>query len=174
MLQAQAISRSFSLGWAPLGWALGGPFALGALTGMRHSARAMLLGGGGTAFVVLVTILMMAPALHLALALAGSPTSAGGLRERLAEAMAAAGRVQVGFAPAALFVAATAVDRDMAVAVALLAFAVGMVVGAGRLAGGLAGQVGWPRTVLLGGPWCLVAAIVGARLLRDLFAWTLA
>lgn len=169
MLQIQTLRSLRSVPWTTLGWAVGGPFALGGLTGLRHSGGALLSGALGMPAIAVGTTALMAPALYLSLALAGSPASSRHVVDRLGDALAATGRVQMGFAPAALFLAATAVSLQTAVLFVLLAMAAGLLVALRGLVGALAAEGGL-RAGMVSLAWCVVALVVGGRLTFDLLA----
>jgi hypothetical protein len=145
-------------------WALGGPLLLGALPGLRIGLGATLRLGPSLLAALLATALIMGPALYLLWGLTGAKGSLEEVRRAFVDALTAAGRVHVGFAPAVLLLAATVSSRDHALVFGLAAFLGGLLVGAVRLWRAL--QPGASRThaavVLV--PWLVASAIVGCRL----------
>jgi len=87
--------------------------------------------------------------------------------------LGAAGRVHVGFAPAAFFLCATAALREMGALLVLVCLVVGVMVGAFQLLRGLAKEMTWRTAAPLVATWSLVALIVGGRLSLDLLTFTL-
>jgi hypothetical protein len=158
------MSRTFSLHRPRTFWALGGPLLVGALPGLRFGIGPTLRLGPGLLAALLATAMIMGPALYLLWGLTGARGSLDQVRRAFADALTAAGRVHVGFAPAVLLLAATVSYRDHALVFGLAAFLGGLLVGAVRLWRAL--QPGASRThaVVVLMPWLVASAIVGCRL----------
>jgi len=145
-------------------WAFGGPLILGALPGLRFGVGATLRLGPSLLAALLATAVIMGPALYLLWGLTGAQGSLDEVRRAFADALTAAGRVHVGFAPAVLLLAATVSHREHALVFGLAAFLGGLLVGAVRLWRALqpGASRGHAAAVLL--PWLVACAIVGCRL----------
>jgi len=158
------MSHTFALSRPRTYWALGGPLLLGALPGLRFGFGATLRLGPCLLAALLATAVIMGPALYLLWGLTGAKGSLELVRRAFADALTAAGRVHVGFAPAVLLLAATVSYREHALFFGLAGFLGGLIVGAVRLWRAL--QPGASRThaaaVLV--PWIVASAIVGCRL----------
>jgi len=158
------MSHTFALSRPRTYWALGGPLLLGALPGLRFGFGATLRLGPCLLAALLATAVIMGPALYLLWGLTGAKGSLELVRRAFSDALTAAGRVHVGFAPAVLLLAATVSYREHALFFGLAGFLGGLIVGAVRLWRAL--QPGASRThaaaVLV--PWLVASAIVGCRL----------
>jgi hypothetical protein len=148
-------------------WALGGPLLLGALPGLRFGLLPTLRLGPSLLGAVLATAVIMGPALYLLWGLTGARGSLDGVRAAFADALTAAGRVQVGLAPAVLLLAATVAYRDHALGFALGALVIGLLVGAVRLWRALAPGASRAHVALVLAPWLVASAIVCCRLVAQ-------
>src|SRR5262245_47751517 len=117
------MSRTKILGDPRLFWALSGPLLLGALPGLRFGFGATLRLGPSLLASLLATVAIMGPALYLLWGLTGARGSLGQVGSAFLDALAAAGRVHVGFAPAVLLMSATVAHRDHAILFALAGYA---------------------------------------------------
>jgi hypothetical protein len=149
-------------------WAVGGPLLLGALPGLRFGLLPTLRLGSGLVASLIATAAIMGPALYLAWGLSGARGSLADIGRALADALTAAGRVHVGFAPAVLVLAATVAYRDHALGFGLAAFVGGLVVGAVRLWRALAPRASRKHALIVLAPWLLASVIVGCRLVFQL------
>ena len=158
------MSHTFALSRPRTYWALGGPLLLGALPGLRFGFGATLRLGPCLLAALLATAVIMGPALYLLWGLTGAKGSLELVRRAFADALTAAGRVHVGFAPAVLLLAATVSYREHALFFGLAGFLGGLIVGAVRLWRAL--QPGASRThaAAVRVPWIVASAIVGCRL----------
>jgi hypothetical protein len=145
-------------------WALGGPLLLGALPGLRFGFGATLRLGPSLLAALLATAVIMGPALYLLWGLTGAKGSLDEVRRAFADAITAAGRVHVGFAPAVLLLAATVSYRHHALVFGVVAFLGGLVVGAVRLWRALRPGASRTHTAVVLLPWLVASAIVGCRL----------
>lgn len=145
-------------------WALGGPLLLGALPGLRFGFGATLRLGPGLLAALLATAVIMGPALYLLWGLTGAKGSLDEVGRAFADALTAAGRVHVGFAPAVLLLAATVSYRDHALVFGVGALLGGLLVGAVRLWRGLRPGASRTHTAAVLVPWLVASAIVGFRL----------
>lgn len=145
-------------------WAFGGPLLLGALPGLRFGFGATLRLGPSLLAALLATAVIMGPALYLLWGLTGAKGSLDEVRRAFADAITAAGRVHVGFAPAVLLLAATVSYRHHALVFGVVAFLGGLVVGAVRLWRALRPGASRTHTAVVLLPWLVASAIVGCRL----------
>jgi hypothetical protein len=146
-------------------WAIGGPLLLGLLPGLRFGVSPTLRLGPAFLVSIAVTVLVMGPALYLLWALTGARASLRDVREALVNALAAAGRVQVGFAPAVLLLAATVSYANHALIVALAAVGAGLLLGAVRLWRGLRPGASAVHAAAVLVPWLASALLLGGRLI---------
>jgi hypothetical protein len=137
---------------------------LGVLPGLRYGFGAALRVGPSLLIAVVATTVIMGPALYLLWGLVGAKSSLGQMRDALGDALTAAGRVHVGFAPAVLLLSATVSYRDHAFAFGVAAFIGGLIVGTVRLWSALRASAPGPRVALVLGPWLLASIVVGGRL----------
>jgi hypothetical protein len=149
-------------------WALGGPLLLGALPGVRFGLGATLRLGPSVLAALLLTVVIMGPALYLLWGLTGAHGSFSYVRRSLVDALAAAGQAQVGAAPAVLLLSATVAYRDHAVQFALAAFAGGLLLGAVRLWRGLRPGGSARQTAAVVLPWLVASALMVGRLVDQL------
>jgi hypothetical protein len=149
-------------------WAIGGPLLLGLLSGLRFGVLPTLRLGPAFLISIVVTALVMGPALYLLWALTGARASLGDVRRAFVDALAAAGRVHLGFAPAVLLLAATVSYRGDALAIALGALAAGLLLGAVRLWRGLRPGASAAHATVVLVPWLASALLLGARLIVTL------
>jgi hypothetical protein len=162
------MTRTAILGRPRTYWALGGPLLLGALPGLRYGLAATLWLGPSLLVATVATVAVMGPALYLLWGLTGAQGSLAQVRGAFAEALTAAGRVQVGFAPAVLLLAATVAYADHAVMFALAAFAGGLLVGTVRLWKALRRGASRGHVAAVLGPWLLASMVLGGRLVEVL------
>ena len=109
--------------------ALGGPLLLGALPGLRFGLGPTLRLGPSFLLALLATVAIMGPALYLLVGPDRRARLLSQLRGAFVDALAAAGRVHLGFAPAVLLLSATVAYREHAMFFALVGFAGGLLVG---------------------------------------------
>jgi hypothetical protein len=146
-------------------WALGGPLLLGALPGLRFGFGPTLRLGPSFLAAMLATVAVMGPALYLLWGLTGARGSLGDVRGAFIDALAAAGRVHIGFAPAVLLLSATVAYREHAIVFALAGFGGGLLLGAARLWRALRpGATGTHAAAVLV-PWLAASILMGGRLL---------
>jgi len=148
--------------------ALAGPLLLGALPGLRFGVGPTLRLGPSFLVAVVATVVIMGPALYLLWGLTGARGSLQQLRGAFADALTAAGRVQLGFAPVVLLLAATVAYRHHALAFALAGLACGLLVGTVRLWRALSLGATRVHTALVVLPWLAAAVLMGGRLVVQL------
>jgi len=163
------MSPTKSLADPRLFWALGGPLLLGALPGLRFGFGPTLRLGPSFLATLLATVAIMGPALYLLWGLTGARSSFGEVRGALIDALAAAGRVHVGFAPAVLLLSATVAYRDHAILFALAAFGGGLLLGAARLWRALRPGASGTHAAAVLVPWLAASLLMGGRLVYELF-----
>ena len=144
--------------------ALGGPLLLGALPGLRFGLVPTLRLGPSFLVAVVATVAIMGPALYLLWGLTGARGSFQQLRGAFADALTAAGRVQLGFAPVVLLLAATVSYREHALVFAVAGFAGGLLVGTVRLWRALSLGATRMHTAIVLLPWLAAAVLMGGRL----------
>ena len=149
-------------------WALGGPLLLGTLPGLRFGFGPTLRLGPSFLASLLATVAIMGPALYLLWALTGARGSLGEVRGAIIDALAAAGRVHVGFAPAVLLLSATVAYRDHAILFALAGFGGGLLLGAVRLWRALRPGASGAHAAAVLVPWLAASIVMGGRLVFQL------
>jgi hypothetical protein len=145
-------------------WALGGPLLLGALPGMRFGLWPTLRLGPSLLASLLGTVAIMGPALYLLWGLTGARGSLDQVRGALLDALAAAGRVHVGFAPAVLLLSATVAYREHAILFALAGYGGGLLLGAARLWRALRPGASGAHAAAVLVPWLAASILMGGRL----------
>jgi len=145
-------------------WALGGPLLLGALPGLRFGLGPTLRLGPSFVAALLATAAVMGPALYLIWGLTGARGSLGQVGNAFMDALAAAGRVHVGFAPAVLMMSATVAYRDHAILFALAGYGGGLLLGASRLWRALRPGASGRHAAAVLVPWLAAAILMGGRL----------
>ena len=158
------MSRTKILSDQRLYWALGGPLLLGALPGLRFGLGPTLQLGPSFVASLLATVAIMGPALYLRWGLTGARGSLGQVGGAFIDALAAAGRVHVGFAPAVLLLSATVAYRDHAILFALAGFGGGLLLGASRLWRALRPGASGKHAAAVLVPWLAAAILMGGRL----------
>ena len=140
-------------------WALGGPLLLGALPGLRFGSGRRCAWAPASCSRCSPRSPIMGPALYLLWGLTGARGSLGQVRGAFIDALAAAGRVHVGFAPAVLLLSATVAYRDHAILFALAGSGGGLLLGAARLWRALRPGASGTHAAAVLVPW-LAASIV--------------
>ena len=158
------MSRTKFLADPRLFWALGGPLLLGALPGLRFGFGATLRLGPSFLLSLLATVAIMGPALYLLWGLTGARGSLGQVGGAFIDALAAAGRVHVGFAPAVLLLSATVAYREHAILFALAGYAGGLLLGATRLWRALRPGASGSHAAAVLVPWFAASILMGGRL----------
>jgi hypothetical protein len=158
------MSRTKVLADPRLFWALGGPLLLGALPGLRFGFGPTLRLGPSFVAALLATVAVMGPALYLLWGLTGARGSLGQVGGAFIDALAAAGRVHVGFAPAVLLMSATVAYRDHAILFALAGYGGGLLLGASRLWRALRPGASGRHAAAVLVPWLAAAILMGGRL----------
>ena len=106
----------------------------------------------------------MGPALYLLWGLTGARGSLGQVRDAFIDALAAAGRVHVGFAPAVLLLSATVAYREHAILFALAGYGGGLLLGATRLWRALRPGASGTHAAAVLVPWFAASIVMGGRL----------
>jgi len=158
------MSRTKILTDPRLFWALGGPLLLGTLPGLRFGLGPTLRLGPSFLVSLLATIAIMGPALYLIWGLTGARGSLGQVGNAFADALAAAGRVHVGFAPAVLLLSATVAYREHAILFGLAGYAGGLLLGATRLWRALRPGASGSHAAAVLVPWFAASVVMGGRL----------
>ena len=148
--------------------ALAGPLLMGALPGLRYGLGPTLRLGPSLLVAVVATVVVMGPALYLLWGLTGARGSFQQLRGALVDALTAAGRVQLGFAPVVLLLAATVAYRHHALLFALAGLVGGLLVGTVRLWRSLSLCATRAHTAIVVVPWLAAALLMGGRLVVQL------
>jgi hypothetical protein len=148
--------------------ALGGPLLLGALPGLRFGLGPTLRLGPSFLIALLATAAIMGPALYLLWGLTGARGSLSQVRGAFADALAASGGVQLGFAPVVLLLSATVAYREHALGFAVAAFGAGLVVGVVRLWRALRPGASGAHTAAVLVPWLAASVLMGGRLVGQL------
>jgi hypothetical protein len=145
-------------------WALGGPLLLGVLPGLRFGLGPTFRLGPSFLASLLATVVVMGPALYLLWGLTGAEGSLGQVRGAFIDALAAAGRVHVGFAPAVLLLSATVAYREDAMLFALAGYGGGLLLGAARLWRVLRPGASGKHAAAVFVPWLAASILMGGRL----------
>jgi hypothetical protein len=148
--------------------AVGGPLLLGALPGLRFGLGPTLRLGPGLLAALIGTVAVMGPALYLLWGLTGARGTFQQVRDAFADALTAAGRVHLGFAPIVLLLAATVAYGDHALLFGLAAFAGGLLVGTVRLWRALRAGATGVHTAAVLVPWLAASLLMGGRVVLQL------
>jgi hypothetical protein len=148
--------------------ALGGPLLLGALPGLRFGLGPTLRLGPSFLVALLATVAVMGPALYLLWGLTGARGTLRQVHGAFADALTAAGRVHLGFAPIVLLLAATVAYRQHALLFGLAAFAGGLLVGTVRLWRALRVGATGAHTAAVLIPWLAASLLLGGRVVVEL------
>ena len=155
--------------------ALAGPILEGAILGLRAGPVAMLVFALGLPAIVAVVTLLTTPTLYVGGAVFGGRLSLADVTAAAGRSSHALGLALLGLAPLNLLLAATLPEPAAVPAQWLVLLAVALVVGLHRLSTELAvgdGSDPRPRVPrLLFAAHAMVAFIIGARLLHDLYAF---